>query len=444
MLFHHVKWIRENRCKICSDLRKQVMSDYKPVKFIPCFLQALVRKFKRKWHRHRVIVQYGPMLRSVGGVRVLSSTLGIKVQKELGIINAVTTELSTEKLEQVLQHTSVVKVWHDYEVRALLNIASPTVGVAELWQTPDGAKFSGAGVTVAVIDTGIHPHPDIADRITFFKDFVSDKTAAYDDNGHGTHVAGCAASDGRSSDGKFRGPALGANLLGLKVLDKYGSGSVSTIIEAVQWCRDNREQYNIKVANISLGGDAVQSYKDDPLCLAVEELWRSGVVVCAAAGNEGPAERTIGSPALDPVIITVGAANDFNSIDISDDEVADFSSRGPTIDGLTKPDLLTPGSNIISLRAPGSQLDKSNSSSRYDDNYTVLSGTSMATPICCGVVALLLEARPELSPDQIKERLMSTCRPFSQISAYEQGAGLVNAAAAAQTVPAEQPAPTAD
>jgi len=242
---------------MCTDLTKRVLSDYKPVKFIPCFLQALVRKFKRKWHKHRVIVQYAPMLRSAGGVRALSSTLGIKVQKDLGIINAVSTELSTEKLEQVLQHMSVVKVWHDYEVKALLNIAAPTVGVTELWQTPNGAKYSGAGVTVAVIDTGIHPHADIADRITFFKDFHSDKAAAYDDNGHGTHVAGCVASDGRSSEGKFRGPAPGANLLSLKVLDKYGSGSVSTIIEAVQWCKDNREQYNIKVANLSLGGDAV-------------------------------------------------------------------------------------------------------------------------------------------------------------------------------------------
>lgn len=220
--------------------------------------------------------------------------------------------------------------------------------------------------------------------------------------------------------------------MGLKVLDKYGSGSLSAVIEAVQWCRDNQSRHNIKVVNLSLGSTAVQSYKEDPLCLAVEELWRSGVVVCAAAGNEGPNESTISTPGIDPVIITVGASNDFNTIDTGDDEVADFSSRGPTIDSLTKPDLMTPGSNIISLRAPGSNLDKNDSASRYDDNYTVLSGTSMATPICCGVVALLLEAKPDLSPDQVKERLISSCSSLGEYSANEQGAGLVDARLAAR------------
>ncbi len=441
MLFHHVKWIRENRFKMCVNLKKRVISDYKPVKFVPCFLQGLVRRFKRKWHKHQVIIQFDPLLRVAGGLHTLSSMLGIKVKRELGIIHAVSAELSTERLEQVVQHKSVVKVWHDYEVKALLNIAAPTVGAPDLWQSPDEAQYTGAGVTVAVIDTGIYPHPDLAGRITFFKDFVGNKTEAYDDNGHGTHVAGCIAGNGDRSAGKFRGPAPGAGLVGLKVMDKYGSGSLSTIIDAVQWCRDNREQHNIKLANLSLGGTAEQSYKEDPLCLAVEELWRSGVVVCVAAGNEGPAEKTISSPAIDPVIITVGASNDFNSIDIYDDAVADFSSRGPTIDGLAKPDLVTPGSNIISLRSPRSKLDKSDSASRYDDNYTVLSGTSMAAPICCGVVALLLEVEPELSPDQVKGRLINSCRFFSQYSAYDQGAGLVNAAAAAQVVPAEPDVP---
>ncbi len=439
MLLHHVKWIRENRLKMCTSLKKLVMSDYKPVRFVPCFLQGLVCKLKRKWHKHKIIIQFDPLLRGAGGLRALSGKLGIKVKRELNIIHAVSAELSTERLEQVVQHMSVVKVWHDYEVKALLNIAAPTVGAPDLWQSPNGVQYTGAGVTVAVIDTGIYQHPDLAGRITFFKDFVNNKKEAYDDNGHGTHVAGCVAGDGTSSDGKFRGPAPGADLVGLKVLDKYGSGNLSTIIDAAQWCKENQEQYNIKVVNLSLGGTAEQSYQEDPLCLAIEELWRSGVVVCAAAGNEGPAEKTIGSPAIDQVIITVGASNDFNSIDINDDAVADFSSRGPTIDGLAKPDLLAPGSNIISLRSPGSKLDKSNSSYRYDDNYTVLSGTSMATPICCGVAALLLEVKPELSPDQVKERLISSCHFFSNYMVYDQGAGLVNAPAAAQVVlpPAE-------
>ncbi|WP_347488623.1 S8 family peptidase [Desulfoscipio sp. XC116] len=438
MLLQQVKWIRENRLKMCANLKKRLVADYKPVRYVPCFLQGLVRKLKRKWHKHKVIIQLDPLLRDNVGLQTLSNMLGIKVKKELNIINAVSAKLSVERLEQIVQHMSVVKIWYDYEVRALLNIASPAVEAPELWQSPDGAKYTGAGVTVAVIDTGIYPHPDVMDRIVFFKDFVKNATAAYDDNGHGTHVAGCAAGDGGRSDGKFRGPAPGAGLVGLKVLDKYGAGSLSTVIEAVQWCRDNHVQYNIKVVNLSLGSSALQSYKEDPLCLAVEELWRSGVVVCAAAGNDGPAENTVGTPGIDPVIITVGASDDYNTTDISDDDIADFSSRGPTVDGLAKPDLLTPGVNIISLRAPDSQLDKKDSVSRYDNDYTVLSGTSMATPICCGVVALLLEAQPDLIPDQVKERLISSCRSLGEYSANEQGAGLVDAGAAAQAAFAGQ------
>ncbi|KAF1086277.1 Serine protease AprX [Sporotomaculum syntrophicum] len=444
MLFYQVEWLRENRLKLCSTLKKRVLAEYKPIKFIPCFLQDWVYKLKRKLHKHKVIIQFDPLVRNAGSLRTLSSILGFKANRELDIINAVSAELSTEKLEKVAQHKSVVKVWYDYEVRALLNIAAPTVGAPDLWQSPGEVPYTGAGVTVAVIDTGIYPHPDLAGRVTYFKDFVNNKTEAYDDNGHGTHVAGCVAGNGSCSAGKFRGTAPGANLIGLRVLGKYGSGSLSTIIHAVQWCRDNREQYNIKVANLSLGGAAEQSYKDDPLCQAVEELWRSGVVVCAAAGNEGPDNNTIGSPAIDPIVITVGATNDFNSTDISDDEVADFSSRGPTVDGLAKPDLVTPGTNIISLRSPGSHLDRSNNVSRYDDNYTVLSGTSMATPICAGVAALLLEVKPDLSPDQVKEILISSSRPFNQYTVNDQGAGLVDAAAALKLVPEEQPAPTAD
>ncbi|SFQ95839.1 S8 family peptidase [Desulfoscipio geothermicus] len=427
MLFHQVKWLRVQRGKLCPVLKKRVLADYKPVKYVPCFLQGLLKKVKRNWRKHPVIVQFDGVQGNSGELSLLSSVLRLRVKRHLGIINAVAAELNSQQVEQVVKHPSVVRVWYDREVRALLNVASPTVGASDLWQLPNGRGITGDGVSIAVIDTGIYPHEDLQGRIKYFKDFVQNKTEPYDDNGHGTHVAGCAAGDGSRSEGQFCGAAPGAGLVGLKVLDKYGSGSLSTVIEAVQWCRDNKDEFNIRVANLSLGSAAAQSYKEDPLCMAVEELWRAGVVVCAAAGNDGPTEKTINTPGIDPLVITVGASNDFNTVEIRDDEVAEFSSQGPTIDELIKPDLLTPGENIISLRVPGSLLDKKNNSSRYNNYYTVLSGTSMATPICSGVAALLWEAEPDATPDLVKEKLVSTCRSLGDYPPNVQGAGLVDA-----------------
>jgi serine protease AprX len=231
---------------------------------------------------------------------------------------------------------------------------------------------------------------------------------AYDDNGHGTHVAGCIASDGPV----YRGVAPGANIIGVKVLNKLGSGVLSTVIEGVQWCIDNKDKLAIKVINMSLGSAARENYKEDPVCHAVEKAWKSGIVVCVAAGNEGPDPRTISSPGIHPDIITVGAADDKNSENFSDYEVAEFSSRGPTIDGLSKPDVVCPGTDIISLRSPGSLIDKQNKSARVGSEYIALSGTSMATPICAGIAALVLESDAALSPDDVKTILKQTARPL--------------------------------
>lgn len=442
MLLHQVNWIREHRDKMCFILKKRVLADYKPIKYVPSCLQGFIKKYRKKWHKHKVIVQFNPksLLKGKGEMRLLSNALGLTVKRELGIIDAVASELSTEQLEQVIRQPAVAKIWCDRQVSALLDIAAPTVGASALWQPSEGEgpRFTGAGVTVAVIDSGVYRHPDLAGRIIYFKDYVKNRKKPYDDNGHGTHVAGCVAGDGRQSKGKFCGIAPGANLVALKTLDKYGFGNSSGVIEAIQWCRDNKDKYNIRIANLSLGVAPSQSYKYDPMCMAVEELWRAGVVVCAAAGNDGPMEKTINTPGIDPRIITVGASDDFNTIDIRDDEVADFSSRGPTIDGLLKPDFITPGNNIISLCAPGSLVNKKYRSSRYNKYYTTLSGTSMSTPICCGVVALMLESSPKIVPDQVKEKLIRNCHPLGSYSNNEQGAGLVDAGSTVKLVILEQ------
>src|SRR5690606_13484017 len=206
-----------------------------------------------------------------------------------------------------------------------------------------------------------------------FKDFVKGKTSPYDDNGHGTHCAGDAAGNGYASDGKYKGPAPGAKLIGVKVLDKAGSGQLSDVISGIEWCIQNREKYNIRVLSLSLGSRTNSSYKDDPVAQAVEKAWDHGITVVAAAGNDGPDPGTISSPGIHPRIITVGASNDKGTPTIRDDEAASFSSRGPTPDGVTKPDLLAPGTDIVSLRVPRSYIDKMSPDSRINRHYTTLS-----------------------------------------------------------------------
>ncbi len=176
---------------------------------------------------------------------------------------------------------------------------------------------------------------------------------------------------------------------------------------------------------MSLGSQATQPAAEDPVVKIVEEAWKQGIVVCIAAGNEGPDERTISSPGISPKIITVGAMDDQNTIERTDDIPADFSSRGPTIDGITKPDLLTPGVNIVSLRSPGSYLDKVSKSSRVAENYFSLSGTSMATPICAGVAALVLQQNPELTPDEVKEKLLNSAEDWG-LPGNTQGKGYLD------------------
>lgn len=205
------------------------------------------------------------------------------------------------------------------------------------------------------------------------------------------------------------------------------------MIEGIQWCINNKDDLGIRVLNMSLGSAATESYKNDPVCQAVEKAWQAGIVVCVAAGNDGPQPQTINSPGIDPLVITVGALDDINTISPEDDQVAGFSSRGPTVDNLTKPDILAPGADIISLRSPGSLLDKKNRQSRVDNWYTSLSGTSMATPVCSGVVAQILQLNSSLTPDQVKARLMETARTL-HLEPNIQGAGVIDAQKAAGLV----------
>jgi serine protease AprX len=235
----------------------------------------------------------------------------------------------------------------------------------------------------------------------------------------------------------YPGVAPGANLIDVRVISASGSTTVSTLIAGMQWVLAHRAAYNIRVVNLSAGGPATVTYRDDPLATAAEVLVFAGIAVVVSAGNHGPKEATITSPGTDPFVITVGAIDDSGTAATDDDALASWSSQGPTpVDGLSKPDLAAPGRKVVSLRSVGSTLD-----TELTDRlvagldplvpaYFRLSGTSMAAPIVSGVVALMLERNSALTPAQVKDRLVSTATALSFGSPDTTGSGLVNAVAA--------------
>lgn len=296
------------------------------------------------------------------------------------------------------------------------------IGMPKVW----AQGFTGKGVGVAIIDSGIYPHPDLKDKITGWVDIADGKTEPYDKFGHGTHVAGDVAGSGKMSAGRFRGIAPDANLIGVRIT------TVAEAIKALQWCIDNKEKYNIRVVNMSLGDFATRSYKDDPWSQAAEKAIQAGIVVVVAAGNEGPDPGTVSTPGIDPRVITVGALDDKHTVERDDDAMAGFSSRGPTsTDGLPKPDVIAPGVAIYSTLAPGATLDVPELP-HVGKDYIAISGTSMATPIVAGLVATMLEANPKLTHDDIKKILSASADRYLPDGTNVQGYGLVDGPEAIQ------------
>lgn len=296
------------------------------------------------------------------------------------------------------------------------------------------------GIAVAIIDSGIQPHPDLPlSRIRAFEDFVSGSPTPVDGCGHGTHVAGIIAGDGRSSDGAYAGIAPTVDIVALRVLDDDCSGNTSDVIDALEWIGRNHDLYRIKVVNLSLGHAVLESIFTDPLVQAVERLARKGVAVVTAAGNRGLNPATgragyggAGVPCNAPSAICVGSLDTHGSIPLDDDRVSDTSARGPTrFDLLAKPDLVAPGVNIVSLSAKGSRLfnefeEYRVSGSSGEPHYFVLSGTSMASPVVAAAAALLLQTNQVLSTNTLKLALQFTARLVPPSDVLTQGAGALN------------------
>lgn len=249
--------------------------------------------------------------------------------------------------------------------------------------------YTGKGIGVCILDTGIYEHIDFTGRIWAFYDFLAFKRRPYDDNGHGTHVAGLVAGDGTASMGKYRGAAPGCGIISLKVLDRYGTGSQDDVLRALRWIRENRQQYRIRVVNISVGTTCNSKRNHARLLESVEQLWDEGVVVVTAAGNQGPRPGSITAPGSSKKVITVGSS------DLLEGRSA-ISGRGPTEECVCKPDIVAPGNKIMSC-VPGKPYF-----------YGVKSGTSMSTPLVTGAIACALEKNPALTNTDIKTMLMNS------------------------------------
>lgn len=354
-------------------------------------------------------------------VRPVLDNMGVKVAAEIPLIDGYVCEFPSHMLSRLAGQKRVKYIAADLDIKAQMNIASQVVKADEL----HNAGITGSGVGIAILDTGIYPHPDFTvprNRIAAFRDIVNNQAEPYDDNGHGTFVAGVAAGNGYASSGLYRGIAPEASIISVKVMDSHGNGKSSDVLSALQWVADNYLQYNIRVVSLSLGSAAGDLNRDDAMVRGAETLWRRGITVVVAAGNEGPAARTITVPGTSPVLLTVGSMDDKRTVDTSDDTIPDFSSRGPVMNRV-KPDVVAPGVNIVSANAdrnyvPGQKQDK------LGKHYTMMSGTSVSTPLVAGMAVLMYQKHPEWTPDRIKQEVMKHASKITGVINAE-GRGIV-------------------
>jgi|GEM_PF-359388 len=401
----------------------------------------------------------------------------------LPLIDAVAAELTQEQIEALADSAVAAQIeeiqldddvvgvgWTDY-----LSFTNSAIGLGGVLPPWDGGP-TGEGINVAVLDTGVSPHQDLTGddgiRVVKYRDFTrggNGKKRAVDDAGHGTFVAGLIAGNGSASvpvnqggdsTRHYRGVAPEAGIVSLKVLDGEGRGRESDVIRAIAWTVRNSDRYDIRVMNLSLGANVTAPAEYDPMAMAVAAAWKSGIVVVTAAGNEGEfGPGGILSPGNEPHVITVGASDTKQTAVTDDDEICYYSSVGPTLfDEFAKPDVVAPGNRNISLRVPGSFVDTNwpenqiavseyipGAPADAEPQYFKLSGTSTAAPVVSGIVALMLDADPGLTPDDVKLRLMQTATPLPETDVHQQGAGVVDVPAAlASSLVATAPTLSAD
>jgi serine protease AprX len=389
----------------------------------------------------RVIVQ------TADGVRADALILAIKGKpgRSLPQLHSQVAEIPDRAIDILASDPGILALSVDRPVQGTMERTAAATGA--VWARAN-LGVDGSGVGVAIVDSGVTSwHDDLgSDRVVHFVDFVDLLPLAHDDYGHGTHVAGIIAGSGYDSGGARRGMAPGASLVVLKVLDGDGNGYISDVIAALDYAVENRRRFNIRVINLSVAAGVHESYNTDPLTLATRRAVEAGIVVVTAAGNYGqganrqPQYGGVTSPGNAPWVLTVGASTHKGTVDRKDDEVAPFSSRGPSyIDYAAKPDLVAPGVGIESLSDASSLLFSTHPAGRLwgtvdtaTQPYLSLSGTSMSAPVVTGAVALMLQANPKLTPNLVKAILQYTAEHRAGYDDLTQGAGFLNARGAVQ------------
>jgi serine protease AprX len=394
-------------------------------------------------HLHRVIVQadgagLGALRRGLSGV----------VRRDLG--DAVAIEVNDAQLEALQRNPLYQHVSGDLPVTGDMAITNKVTAATAVWQGTPGLLgllggtpgYLGGGVGVAVLDSGIAPHTALDTRVVAHVNFVSDEPGVNGDLfGHGTHIAGIVG--GNRTAAQYVTPAFAGGsapavkLIDVRVLGAYGSGRTSDVIAGIDWVIANRRTYNIRVINLSLGHPVTEPSTTDPLCQAVARAVGAGITVVASAGNYGqtstgaPVLGGITSPGNSPLALTVGAIDTKGTLDPSDDEVPAFSSKGPArYEIVVKPDVVAPGTRVVSLEAQNSYLSTTykqyHIAGSAKNAYMRLSGTSMSTAVVSGGVALMLNAYPSLSPAQVKVAMQMGARFMPDAGLVGAGTGSVN------------------
>ncbi len=371
-----------------------------------------------------VVVQLAAGTSAAAG-RDLIRSAGGDVTRNLPIINGLGAELDAgaaqrlgwnPDIDAVSLNAGVESSGNDFDDR-LVTSYNESIQADEAWDD----DYTGKGVGVAVIDTGIQG--DLPDFRQSRRDTTSRVIAtavvnpgasnAADTLGHGTHVAGLIAGDGTARSygdplyGKYVGVAPDADLISVKTADDEGNTSVLDVIDGLQFVVDHKDDYNIRVVNLSLRSTQAESYMTDPLDAAVEAAWNAGIVVVVAAGNDGTdADAVNYAPANDPYVITVGGVDDKGTDSTYDDALAAWSSRGTTQDGFAKPDVLAPGARMVSTVPAGADYTEMCPTCVVDGQYFQVGGTSMSAAVVSGAAANLIQARPHWSPDQVKTQLV--------------------------------------
>ena len=387
------------------------------------------------------------------------------VERELGIINAVEARLTASQRRQLDRQVATARVWADREVAVSGKGGGKMAGGGKDPFGVPAASFpilvgadrlqaegiTGHGVTVAVLDTGLWRHNtlkfDSTDRKRILAAYdavagrITSEKKSDDASGHGTHVMSIALGSDRDDNGNFVSIAPDADLVSVRAFGEDGNGTYADVIYGLQWLLRHQNAYGIDVVNLSFSAEPRSHYWDDPINQAVMRLWQSGMVVVASAGNRGPDAMTIGVPGNVPYVITVGAMGDSTlPITATEEHVAVFSSAGPTVEGFVKPEIIAPGGKLSGVMSfGGHRIALDHPEFAFSKRFFHMSGTSQSAAVVTGIVALMLQRSPQLTPDEVKLRLIDSARPAVYksgkgslaYSVFQQGAGLVDAYRAA-------------